>query len=48
MRWPHRCCSAPPTASCGRQILLPGQSVLTRLIATVRERATHRVHSRLA
>jgi len=31
-----------------RQILLPGHSVLTRLIATVRERATHRVHSRLA
>ena len=31
-----------------RQILLPGQSVLTRLIATVRERATHRVHDRLA
>ena len=31
-----------------RQILLPGHSVLMRLIATVRERATHRVHSRLA
>jgi hypothetical protein len=31
-----------------RQILLPGQSVLMRLIATVRERATGRVHSRLA
>jgi hypothetical protein len=31
-----------------RQILLPGQSVLTRLTATVRERATHRGHSRLA
>ena len=31
-----------------RQILLPGHSVLVRLIATVRERATHRVHSRLA
>ena len=28
-----------------RQILLPGQSVLTRLIATVRKRATHRVHA---
>src|SRR5215470_13411596 len=26
-----------------RRILLPGHSVLTRLIATVRERATHRV-----
>jgi hypothetical protein len=31
-----------------RQILLPGHSVLVRLIATVRERATYRVHSRLA
>jgi len=31
-----------------RQILLPGHSVLVRLIATVRERATHRIHSRLA
>lgn len=31
-----------------RQILLPGQSVLSRLIATVRERATHRVYQRLA
>ena len=31
-----------------RQILLPGHRVLVRLIATVRERATHRVHSRLA
>jgi hypothetical protein len=31
-----------------RQILLPGHSVLTRLIATVRDRATHRVHGRLA
>lgn len=31
-----------------RQILLPGHSVLSRLIATVRERATHRIHTRLA
>ena len=31
-----------------RQILLPGQTVLARLAAAVRERATHRVHSRLA
>ena len=31
-----------------RQILLPGQSLLARLVATVRERATGRVYSRLA
>jgi hypothetical protein len=31
-----------------RQILLPGQTVFARLVAAVGERATHRVHSRLA
>ncbi len=54
-RWRRACCSARETLFrtahrrlLAERIVLPGEQVLVRVVGSVRERATHRLWSRLA